>query len=403
MADADPEIVEKYRQLIEGGSQVEAPQEEPISAEDAAFMKKYGLDHYDEDEINDEPAPGIVESDPYNKGGEEPEEDEDDVIKPTDYLLAVGKSIDPDSSLEVHIFDGVEKAFYPHHEYMIPSFPLCITWMPCAPYTRVDGSYCAVSSMLPHIEIWNMNVMESVIPVTWLTGHTDAVPSVQFNHLDADKLLSVSVDQTVRIWDLNTCESTAFQVGADEACPGKSGEWSRHHYSEFGIGSDLGVFGYDARAAQTPQWSVLSGEMIDTFAWNTKEYQFFSATESGEVYWFDARSLESPIGQLSAHNKTVSGIAVSQLQERNIVATIGTDGVCCIWELTDGTAKIKQQANMGMQELLTCQFCPDDALLLAVGGSTAETRIWDLKEDLDVDLGDYRAPPGEANDEEEDD
>ena len=209
-ADDDEEMVNKYLAVIEGDQKPKQEDEHPISAEDAEIIAKYDLDHYDDEPVKTNEDFGIVENDPYfvQKSKQE-EEDAEDIIKPTDYLICIGKSIEPDSSLEVHIFDDTEKAFYPHHEIMIPSFPLSICWMDGAPGNNEKGSFCAVSTMLHHIEIWNMNILESTIPCAWLQHHHDAVPTLSWNPLQPRALLSASIDGTAAIWHLDALRTAA--------------------------------------------------------------------------------------------------------------------------------------------------------------------------------------------------
>lgn len=76
----------------------------------------------------------------------------------------------------------------------------------------------AVGTFMPQIEIWNLDVIDTVQPAAILGGslddvythgqkpvkgaHTDAVMSLSFNKLRPVFLASGSADQKVKIWDI---------------------------------------------------------------------------------------------------------------------------------------------------------------------------------------------------------
>ncbi|ERL89395.1 hypothetical protein D910_06764 [Dendroctonus ponderosae] len=111
---------------------------------------------------------------------------EDDVIKPTDNLLLVGHVMGDASVLEVHVYNELEESFYVHHDILLNAFPLCLEWLSFEAH-RPNGNYCAVGSMSPVIEVWDLDIMNSPRPAYKLgqiasvrknrahIGHTDAV------------------------------------------------------------------------------------------------------------------------------------------------------------------------------------------------------------------------------------
>ncbi|KAH1020848.1 hypothetical protein HUJ04_010442 [Dendroctonus ponderosae] len=111
---------------------------------------------------------------------------EDDVIKPTDNLLLVGHVMGDASVLEVHVYNELEESFYVHHDILLNAFPLCFEWLSFEAH-RPNGNYCAVGSMSPVIEVWDLDIMNSPRPAYKLgqiasvrknrahIGHTDAV------------------------------------------------------------------------------------------------------------------------------------------------------------------------------------------------------------------------------------
>jgi len=107
---------------------------------------------------------------------------EDYEIRPNDSIMIVAKTeLDDDySSLEVQIYDDNEGNIYTHHDISLPAFPLSIAWMNCPPYPLTQdesgnaiptsGSFIAVGTFNPAIEIWNLDVIDALEPSAMLGG-----------------------------------------------------------------------------------------------------------------------------------------------------------------------------------------------------------------------------------------
>lgn len=120
-------------------------------------------------------------------------EADDDLIKPTDNLLLVGHVDDDASSLEVYVYNEQEDSFYVHHDFLLPSFPLCIEWMNYDPEAKDEGNMCAIGCIDPVISIWDLDIQNTLEPAIRLgskakrkknipqVGHTDAVLDLSWN------------------------------------------------------------------------------------------------------------------------------------------------------------------------------------------------------------------------------
>ncbi|XP_010220811.1 PREDICTED: periodic tryptophan protein 1 homolog [Tinamus guttatus] len=129
------------------------------------------------------------------KRGEDQYEQEDFVIKSSDNLVLCGR-VDKDyCSLEVH------------------------------------GNYVAVGNMTPVIDIWDLDIVDSLEPVFSLgskkekkkkkkgkkglstegtaEGHTDAVLDLSWNKQSRNVLASASADNTVILWDMSVGKPAA--------------------------------------------------------------------------------------------------------------------------------------------------------------------------------------------------
>ncbi len=92
------------------------------------------------------------------------------------------------------VYNDVESALYVHHDLLLPSFPLAMEWLSFDPGEDVKGNFVAVGSMSNVIDIWDIDLMDSIEPTLRLgtgkkkrkksveQGHTDAVLSLAWNH-----------------------------------------------------------------------------------------------------------------------------------------------------------------------------------------------------------------------------
>lgn len=86
-----------------------------------------------------------------------------------------------------------EGSLYVHHDFLLPSFPLCIEWMSYDSESKEDGNMCAIGSMDPIITIWDLDIQDTLEPAIKLgtkgstkkniqpCGHTDAVLDLSWN------------------------------------------------------------------------------------------------------------------------------------------------------------------------------------------------------------------------------
>ena len=113
------------------------------------------------------------------------------------------------------MYNDDEDALYVHHDVILPSYPMALEWLKFDPgESSVRGNFVAVGSMSPIIDVWDVDVIDSLEPAFSLgqkgskkkkvarVGHRDAVLSLAWNAQVGHLLASGSVDQTVLLWDL---------------------------------------------------------------------------------------------------------------------------------------------------------------------------------------------------------
>eukprot|EP00955_Chlamydomonas_euryale_P010408 111758-Chlamydomonas_euryale.AAC.11 len=155
-----------------------------------AGLRELDMDNYDNDD--DGGGAGFMsrllggrgeealdeDGDPYITLPDSEDGDSDDdelVIKPDDLLILAARTEDDVSNLEVWVYEEADAAgaanVYVHHDVLLPAFPLCVAWMDCAPGGGTErANVAAVGSMEPGIELWDIDVMDSVEPAATLGG-----------------------------------------------------------------------------------------------------------------------------------------------------------------------------------------------------------------------------------------
>jgi hypothetical protein len=78
--------------------------------------------------------------------------------------------------LQVWVYEEADEVggpsnLYVHHDILLHAFPLSVAWTDCSPIGRVEaGNFAAVGTMSPGVEIWDLDVTDSVEPIASLGG-----------------------------------------------------------------------------------------------------------------------------------------------------------------------------------------------------------------------------------------
>lgn len=387
------------------------------------------MEHYDDDD--DETAGDTMamfgnaknlvyhennEDDPYItlKTAEEDDEEREELqILATDNLVLAGRIEDEVAHLEVYVYEDEEDNLYVHHDIMLPAIPLAVEWLDlpvgkAASGPDARGNFVAIGTMEPDIELWNLDVVDSMYPDAILGQgaedaqlekpkkkkkkakkandhyHVDAVLSLAANRHHRNLLASSSADKTIKLWDLNTTTcAKSYSYHTDKV---SSVAWHPIESTVLLSGSyDRTVLAADMRApeAKMPRWGVESD--VENVRWNPHDPNYFYvSTENGIIHYHDARntpkdpSASKPVWILQAHDEAISAFDINPVIPGFLV-TGSTDKQVKLWNVQESGPSMVVSRDLGVGRVFSTTFAPDKEVgfRLAVAGSKGAVQIWD--------------------------
>uniref|UniRef100_A0A182WCM1 Anaphase-promoting complex subunit 4 WD40 domain-containing protein n=1 Tax=Anopheles minimus TaxID=112268 RepID=A0A182WCM1_9DIPT len=317
-----------------------------------------------------------------NIGDDEDSDAEDEIIKPTDNLILVGHVQNDSASMEVYIFNEEEGSLYIHHDFLLPSPPLCIEWLSFDPGSDSPGNMCAIGCMEPIITVWDLDIQDSLEPVCKLgskgnrkknlpkIGHTDAVLDISWNNHLQHILASGSVDQTVILWDLE--EGIPHTTIRDFEEKVQTLVFHPKRAETLLAGScDGKVKVFDCRSTTDDSSSFkmwnLGGE-VERVCWDHfNQHCFVASTNDGKIHYVDSRQEERPLWSKEVHEKEVTGLVLSA-HVKGMLSTASADGSLKVWDIDEQDARMVYKKNPKIGVIQCLDACNESPFMLALGG-----------------------------------
>ncbi|KXS17667.1 WD40 repeat-like protein [Gonapodya prolifera JEL478] len=427
---ADPDLAEFNLDEYDA----DAPEDtgEDATGEDGAgssrlFSNISSLKYYNDDSedpflVREKGTGGDAEED------DEPDEKDDMRILPSDNLLLAARTKDEISHVEVYVYESEHDNLYVHHDFLLPSFPLCLEWIDFdaaavpQPGKRTDGAskvggrnFVAVGTFDPTIEIWNLDVVDAAFPELILGDdrggaggedvaattdkkkkkkkkkssapqlnpytHVAAVLALSSNRSHRNLLLSASADSTVKLWDLNNPSRAAsnYTHHRDKvACV----QWN---WAEATVaataGYDKKVHLFDTRSPGATSPITLPSDPESILFDSHTPTTLYASTDAGLLIAYDTRHTTKPLWTLHAHDGATSSVVMSP-SVRGCLVTGGDDGTVKVWDVSTEGVKSVVSKEVGVGKVFSTTFIPDPTqdtpLTVAIGGSTGKLVVWNL-------------------------
>ncbi|KAH9168847.1 transducin family protein/WD-40 repeat family protein [Lactarius sanguifluus] len=309
---------------------------------------------------------------------------------------------------QLHFFVYGEPTEYlgPHHGLLLSSMP-CLEWLDYPVSLATGKEECMDTEDGPEIKIYSIDLLGTIYPDAVLgnleetaahvpeaagTGkkkrkkakrrsaseanHVDAILSLSWNRTTRQMLASWSADRTVKLWDLlrDPKEGTLRSFGKLHKDKVQAVQWNPTDPAVLLSGSyDRMVWVFDSRAPDASVGAVVGAD-VEAIRWDPWDnHGFYVSLENGMVVNdFDARTLPLDLDQPSPARFTIAA----------------HDGAgCALDEHEDGTKRqvsLVAGRDLGLGEVFSAVWSPDDPLTLAAAGSKAKLQIWDVGANIGV-------------------
>lgn len=345
--------------------------------------------------------------------------DEDVNITTGDQLILAASTEDDAASLNVYLYNDELAQLYVHHDVMLPDMPLVVEWIGASPVSLEAGNWCAVGTLGPEIELWNLDIINAANPPVVLTGaadahpgdmadkkkkkkkkkkkqqqlgedeadhvvgqlggHSDAVMGLAWNALQANVLASASADCSVRLWDLQTTQCSAAFCNLHDAKV-QAVRWNPKQATVLATG------GFD-RAARIADIRNVNNALkvnldsdVETLLWED-ERSLIISTEGGEICKFDAAQIDKgPVWKIKAHDKACTGIATTR-HLPGLLISCSLDRSLKIWDVRNNTPSViaTRTSVFGPGALFGVQISDATPYVCTIASEGQDLQVFDFK------------------------
>ncbi len=228
-----------------------------------------------------------------------------------------------------------------------------------------EGTFAAAGTEAGPIYVWSLS--EPTRAPTVLEGHTGPVNGLSF--LPDGRLVSISSDRSVRVWDVRAPEAVTPWTGhSDEIVA----------LAVSPVGDVVFTGGLDGMLLR---WSVADGtsiampghegEILDVQV-SSDGTRVASGSADFKAHVWDA-STGKLLHEMRGHKEKVYSVAFGRSKK---LATGGADGRVLLWDLTSEQPHESPQALLGHEQSVTALVFTRDLEVLASGSNDKTVRLW---------------------------
>eukprot|EP01059_Diplonema_ambulator_P007005 TRINITY_DN16556_c0_g1_i1.p1 TRINITY_DN16556_c0_g1~~TRINITY_DN16556_c0_g1_i1.p1 ORF type:complete len:613 (+),score=223.77 TRINITY_DN16556_c0_g1_i1:44-1882(+) len=309
------------------------------------------------------------------------------------------------SALEIYVYDDEQDNIYLHHDITLPAIPLSVAWSSHGRgkdgAAMEDGSFAAVTTFLPFIEVWDLNILDAPDPTVTLGGckrasdnyraktltpsmlmkssHKDAVLTAKWNTEVQKVLASGSADCTVKLWDLVTGDN--LHTFKQHEAPVQCLHWFKQQpQSLLSGGFDQCAKVVDCRTQKTQCSISLGGAPEAIVVSPFEENRIWITLEDGSLQQYDLRSTGAPMWSIKAHESEAT-IAVNP-GINGLVATAGADRHVKLWDVRGDAPANLASRDLGQGRVFSLQFSADKPTYLLGSGDEGKPLVYCVTDDV---------------------
>jgi len=324
------------------------------------------------------------------KNNEDIEEDDED--SDFDYKIEDGDieilslSIEDDvSTLQIWIYEEKEKNLYLHHDILLNSYGLCIEWIGIDVTKKSEkGNFCALGSLEPVIEIWDLDVINPIEPILRLGNlnkkgdtHEAGILGLNWNKKYQNLIASCSEDKTIKLWDIEKSNLISSFDHHNKIV--SSVQWHPVEYNILLTGSyDKKASIFDPRSKNKVKFFDCKNE-IESVQWDLHKNQIFSCClDNGYICSFDFRYEKNQLFNFKAHEKSCNEIQYHP-SFKDLLVSSSEDGYIKLWNIKDNNPKLLKTQKSNYGAVFTIDFsksCDGKSFLLGASGNCGKISIY---------------------------
>lgn len=211
-----------------------------------------------------------------------------------------------------------------------------------------------------------------------LSGHTDWVRDVAFSE-DGSLLATTGLDTAVKVWDAQSGQEILSLMEAVQPLNSLTFSPSQPHVAA--AGNDGFVYVWDVTSGRLVRRLAGDGGPIQEIAYNSDGTRLAAALSDNNIRLWDMTNGETLLRLTQGHTAAVNTVAFTTINDQELLASGGRDGLVIFWDLLAGTAV----ANLPPQTTADDNPIPINSLAFSPDGSRLVTgldnntaRVWDV-------------------------